>query len=220
MLFQTAIIGDVSWFLVALILCYIVTRLIGKYNLYKILPIFSVISLILNLLIGELVPFFDIEVKWYWTSNFWLMGFPFFSIGLYLKWIKENKYNTLLKFNMKFLTFIFFLGSISIILERIFTSASQLFFGNILMVMAIFLFCLINPVFGNKVKVLCILGGSYSFGVYILHPIVRDLYDMVFISYFVTDWLKPIVVFMVSIFIYANFLSFKKLVYSRIKTVV
>lgn len=84
--FQKTIIGDVSWFLVALIYCYIITYFIaGKNNWYRSVAI-APILLGLNIFIGELCPFFlDYAIPWYWCSNFTLLGLPCFILGGYIR---------------------------------------------------------------------------------------------------------------------------------------
>ncbi|MDO4293849.1 MAG: acyltransferase family protein [Eubacteriales bacterium] len=72
--FQKTFVGDVSWFLVALLLCYCCTYLINACHLWKMTFFVAPVLLFLNLLIGELNVLGCEKVPWFWCSNFWLLG--------------------------------------------------------------------------------------------------------------------------------------------------
>lgn len=200
--FQTTLVGDVSWFLVALLICYAVTYLIAKNNLWKLTAKFIPILLIVNITVGEFLPFFGVTVQWYWCSNFWVLGFPFYAMGY---WIRINEQKLVEKVTVKSTCLLCGLSFLVVLIERIFTTASQLFMGNILVAVALFLFCIKYPDILKKNRFIENIGEKYSFLVYILHPIIRDVYRMIFEflglnNNLVVLWIRPIVVFSISIF--------------------
>lgn len=195
-LFQTTPIGDVSWFMVALILCYVFTFEIARYNLWTVTTYLIPVLLTVNIIIGEILPFAGVSVQWYWCSNLWVLGFPFYAMGY---WIKMNRERITDKATNSTLIILAIVSLIAVTGERLFTAASQLFVGNILCAFTLFCFCIKNPDRFKKTSFVEWLGDS-AFYVYILHPIVRDVYDMsivVLIKTPVIMWVRPLVVFAV-----------------------
>lgn len=202
--FQRTVIGDVSWFLVALIWCYVVTFAIAKKNIWtKTFPLIPIL-LLLNVFLGEVAPFMGIKTEWYWCSNFWLMGFPCYALGYY---IRINEHRLVRGLKDKKILMILFSSILLNLIERVLTEASQFFISNILFMFACFIYSIKNPTnFQNKklAQVLSIIGEKYAFGVYILHPIVRDIFWMI-AEYLgvavqpIWNWILPILVFGMSI---------------------
>lgn len=199
--FQTTPVGDVSWFLVALLICYVVTYLIAKKDLWEITTKFIPVLLTINVVVGEILPFAGISVQWYWNSNFWILGFPFYAMGY---WIRINERHLCEKVTGKSTCVVVAVSLIVILVERIMTSASQLFIGNIFCVLALFLFCLKYPrIFGAN-SIIETVGEKYSFYVYILHAIIRDIFGVIFGMVGLGNntmvlWIRPVVVFAVCI---------------------
>lgn len=202
LLFQTTPIGDVSWFLVALLLCYIAIWFVAKQNLWKSISIFIPVLLLTNIIVGELIPFLKIDTQWYWCSNFLVLGFPFFCLG---SLIKKNQHGFCEKYTTQKLVLIISLSVVCITIERVLTDASQLFIGNIFLTLALFLLCIKCPNLFKKRNFGEEVGKKHAFYVYIFHPIVRDiLYGFLFENwgwntYAIIAWMKPIVVFIVCV---------------------
>lgn len=202
--FQRTVIGDVSWFLVALIWCYIVTFAIAKKDIWTKTFLLIPILLLLNVFLGEVAPFMGIKTEWYWCSNFWLLGFPCYALGYYIK-INEEKMTRILT-ESTIITIIIMSVLLNLI-ERVLTNASQLFVSNIPFMIVCFVYCIKFPIIfqNNKlVKAISIIGEKCSFGVYILHPIIRDIFRML-AKYFgiasqpIWNWILPILVFASSV---------------------
>ena len=202
LLFQTTSIGDVSWFLVALLLCYMAIWFVAKKNLWTMINILTPILLLVNIVVGEWIPFLGIDIQWYWCSNFGVLGFPFFCLG---NLIRKNQDDFCAKYSTKKLIFIIGLSVICITVERVLTDASQLYIGNIFLASALFLICIKCSNLFQKRNFGEEIGEKYAFYVYIFHPIVRDiLYGFLFVnwgwdSYAIIVWMKPIVVFVVCV---------------------
>lgn len=197
--FQTTPIGDVSWFMVALLLCYVFTFPIAHYNLWKMTTNLIPILLAINIIVGEILPFAGVNVQWYWCSNLWVLGFPFYAMGY---WIKVNQ-KQIDKVTNRTLVLLILISLFIITGERLLTDASQLFIGNILLAIALFVLCIRNPVNLKKYTFVDWIGDK-AFYVYIFHPIARDIYDMIIGVYKnipIIMWIRPFVVFVVCILI-------------------
>lgn len=200
--FQTTPIGDVSWFLVALLLCYFATYFIAKYQLWKLFSGMVPVLLLINIFVGEILPFFGVNSQWYWCSNFWVLGLPFYSMGF---WIKRNQKFLCEKCSVKNTVVVVVISLMLITIERIITNASQLFVGNIFIAITLFLFSVKYPSFFKKRSFIETIGEKYAFFVYVLHPIVRDvLYKTVLESvglstHVIITWTRPVVVFVICV---------------------
>lgn len=207
LILQTTYIGDVSWFLVALCLCYISYYIIIKKNFWNKVVYLIPILLLINICFGEVLPKVGIQLPWNACSNFWLLGFPFFMLG---NWVHCNQDEILKRVTNKHLVLVV-IGSIFLnLLERIFTDASQLFISNISMATSLFILAIKVPrpkwAENSILKHLAVIGDKYAVFVYILHPIIRDI-----IRYIVTTleietnllylWIRPVCVFGISLYL-------------------
>ena len=206
-IFQKTLIGDVSWFLVALLMCYLVTFPIAKYNIWNTCTLLIIHLLCINILLGEFGTFAGIKIQWYWSSTFWLLGFPCYALGFWMR-IREEKIRKLLTPG-RTLAIILATGALSVI-ERAVTGENQLYFSNIPFMTAGFIFCLNYPELPAKSYILRSfgrMGEKYSFGIYILHPIVRDVLKIIadktgFSDQSVWGWCLPIMVVMFSLMLW------------------
>lgn len=216
LIFQSTMIGDVSWFLIALLLCYIVTFIIAKNDLWNISAKLSTILLVVNVILGEITPFYGVSVQWYWCSNFWLLGFPFYSFGY---WISIHKHTLCKKFSNIDLCKILLISMVVNILERIMTDGSQFFLSNAFIAFSIFMICIKNPIISktNIFKYIENIGEKYAVYVYIFHPIIRDILTIIteifnFSNTIMYQWIQPVLVFWCCIIIGSSFEVIKKLI--------
>lgn len=169
-----------TWYLFGMVLCYLVTYLIAKFDLWKITAPIAVILLIVNLFIGEALPFIrGVESDWNWCSNFYLMAFPFYALGIYVR-MNEDKLVLLVDDKRVVITLVvgFFLN----MMERALTHANQLFLSNIIMTFVLFVFAIKNPHkfdnisggLGTTIKYLMYMGG-YSMFIYLIHPAFKEI---------------------------------------------
>lgn len=213
--FQTTFIASAAWFLVALILCYAITYPIAKYGIWEKTFVFIPILLCINLFLGEVAPFLGIESQWYWCSNFWFLGFPFYALGYFTR-CHENEIERVL--SLRKLLFMMILSILLNLIERIGTHASQLFASNVIFAFCAFVFCLKRPEYFKEnciVRITSNIGAYYSLGVYVLHPLIRDIYrmyaDRIGIATSVAWlWILPILTFSTSVIIYKVFLGGKE----------
>lgn len=200
-IFQKTIIGDISWFLVALIMCYLVTYIVSEFSLWKKTCYLIPVLLIINVCLGEISPLiWHNNVNWYWISNFWLLGFPCYALGYFIR-IYKNKFIEI-STNRVILMMI---GSILLnLLERIGTKGSQFFISNIPFMVGGLILCLKYPIPTRRFSILRFIGKELSFGVYIVHPIIRDIYKLIFkrigiIEMPLISWLVPMLTIVTSI---------------------
>lgn len=214
-IFQKTFFASTAWFLISLILCYIVTYPIAKYKIWEKTFILIPILLFINIFLGEITPFMKIEGEWYWCSNFWFLGFPFYALGYF---IHHNEKELKEKLSDKKVLCFIVLSILLNLIERIVTHASQLFISNIIFAFFAFVFCLKYPEYfkQNKLNQMAsTIGARYSLGVYFLHPFIRDIYrifaeKMDISSYKIWMWILPILTFSTSVVLYKIFLSIKE----------
>lgn len=197
-----------AWYLLAQILCYLVTFLIAKYNFWNKTFILIPILLFINIGMGEGLPFILGEAcPWYWCSNFWLMGFPCYAFGYYIR-INENRLiGSVTKKRVLIAIIVSFFINMA---ERALTHADQLFFSNIIMAYAIFMFCLKYPDFFNiedgikgKFCKVAIFYGNNCLFLYLIHPAIAQIAGGLKGTEFVMEngwmlWVLPIVVVVVT----------------------
>ena len=152
--FQKTIVGDVSWFLVALLLCYVATiyinKVIGWGKSFYLIPIL----LMINIFIGEISPFiWRRSILWYWISNFWLLGFPCYVLGY---WIRINEAR-LKKIKDRTLIYIILCSAFFNVLEIAITDANQFFIASIPLMVCCMILCIKHTT--KRIFV----GGDYGF---------------------------------------------------------
>ena len=181
--FQTPFIGDVSWYLVVLLLCYLVARVLYKYKFWNRVYWMIPILLICNILIGEIVPTIQrTKTSWWYCSNFWLIGFPIFTAGHWLH--KQEK--ILEKYINDKMLFTLIIISIGLsVMEVVIAGGRPYYLGNFITVPCLMLFAIRYSDFQREKKwarLLEEIGKKYSLYVYLLHPIIRDILNMVAVA--------------------------------------
>ena len=169
-----------TWYLFALILCYVVTYLIARFNLWKFCIPLSIALLSINLYIGEILPFVrGEESPWNWCSNFALMAFPFYCLGFFTR-MHEESFKQFIS-DRKMLI-ILALGFVLNMVERILTHASQLFLSNILISFFLLVYCIafgdrFNKQEGKAGKIIDLVAylGKYSMYIYLIHPAIKEI---------------------------------------------
>lgn len=178
LVFQSTWLGF-TWYLFALLLCYIVTFLIAKLNMWKYCIPLSLVLLAINLYVGEILPFITgQESIWNWCSNFWVLAFPFYSLGFCVKIYEDTLLSII---NDKLMIIILVAGFMLNMVERALTHANQLFLSNIIMTFALFVYSVAYPnrfdesgKFGKIIRPMIYLGG-YSMYIYLMHPAFKEL---------------------------------------------
>lgn len=179
LVFQNTWLGF-TWFLFGMIICYLLTFIIARMKLWKATWLLTAPLLLVNLYIGEILPFYRGEESiWFWCSNAWLLAFPFFSLGYFVR-INEKK---LLELITGKRTVVLLIVSFCInMVERALTHANQLFFSNICICLVLFLYCLKYPHeydcrdgWSGKICRWLIFMGNMSMYIYLIHPAIKEM---------------------------------------------
>lgn len=176
--FQRTFIGDVSWFLAALFLCYCATWLIARCNLWRMSCWLIPVLFAINVLIADIVPvYIGVDIEWYWISNFLLLGWPSFAMGYWICLERER----LIAISGRIWGMIL-IGSFALnVVETLFTKGEEFYVSSALTAMAAIVLCLQYPVVAEtgRNELLRHIGKYLSFSVYIFHPIIRDIFQMI-----------------------------------------
>ena len=127
------------WFLLALIYVYIVQIIMIRIKAgYRAILTCSIICLVINLLLGEVFQLFNITIPAHYIRNFFLTGYPFFGIGLYIK----HKEQLFLRLGSKQLVGLMTAGVILTFVSVLLSVDATLYFGSILITLPIFILAL------------------------------------------------------------------------------
>lgn len=157
------------WFLLALIYVYAIQYLSVRLNADdRVISVFSVILLILNLILGEGAHFLGAEVPEHYVRNFLLTGYPFFGFGLFYK--KHNK--RISEINPAVLWSVFFAGIVFTLLSPAAMDGVALHCGAVLMTFSLFALAISKADAEYPVWLVKLTG--CSLGIYIFHRPVAD----------------------------------------------
>ena len=195
LLTQTLVSG-VAWFLLSLLVCYIL-----KYFLGKNLRYLGYLGIIVGV-IGVLPPasvYFGLPI-----NNPWINGIPFFIIGELLR-----EYNDVINQKISSIALVLaaIIGFILIILACYY-GKQWWHIGTLLLSPSLFvLFSRMDMRFNR----FCLLGSTYAFFIYIVHPLVLHAYDAVRMNISVTEsWLRPLIILGITISLAVAYYTLKR----------
>ena len=193
------------WFLPALIYCYLLALLIEKWRMRKAAYCMAPVLLAILLWRAEFCVFFD---RFYHTMeyrNFLFTGMSFFLTGQMIheyqdkivckrleQWMQWG-----LKAGMSF-------GVALSMMEYTFRGAGEIYTGNCVAVICLFLWLILYGREINFPSVLVETGRKYAFLIYLLHPAVSDLLKKCSEGLGVSNcqiyfWLRPVLVYMLTV---------------------
>lgn len=155
------------WFLLALAYVYVLHIFATKLKVSnKVLTAYALTALLLHLILGNCLVFFDITVPHIYLRNFALMGYPFFIVGLI---IKEHEHKIVGIKNSVLLT-LFCVGAIETLVIRYLTDFKEMFLGTIIMVFVLFAVAIKYPnvKLNSFVQTLC----ECNLYIYLYHKLV------------------------------------------------
>ena len=161
-----------AWFLVQLIIVYAVFALITKFKLYNAAKVIIPTCFIFGFFLIRICYFSNISLPPYLDYFIMFMGVPFFSFGYYLK-----EHSFMPKINTLFLILLIILGAALSVLESVFISTANLFFGSLVIDFVLTALFIKNADASMKTpigKLLSFCGNKISLYVYILHPFVGN----------------------------------------------
>ena len=193
------------WFLPALIYCYLLALLIEKWRMRKAAYCMAPVLLAILLWRAEFCVFFD---RFYHTMeyrNFLFTGMSFFLTGQMIheyqdkivckrleQWMQWG-----LKAGMSF-------GVALSMMEYAFRGVGEIYTGNCVAVICLFLWLILYGREINFPSVLVEIGRKYAFLIYLLHPAVSDLLKKCSEGLGVSNcqiyfWLRPVLVYMLTV---------------------
>ncbi|MDE6844907.1 MAG: acyltransferase family protein [Lachnospiraceae bacterium] len=142
--FQKTIIIDVAWFLLALLLAYMLTLGVNKYacwkSMFRIIPIL----LFLNEIIARTAPSICPDgMRWYWNANLWLLGWPCYVIGYWIRINQRKLLNIATEKWLMLITVSFLLNLVEVFMP----GTSWFYISNIPFMIGSMVLCLKHPVF-------------------------------------------------------------------------
>lgn len=201
LIFNSDYVAGPFWFLYALLYCYLFMYLIERFNLYKVAAVFIPITLCVNLVLGEFLKIWDINIGLGYYRNYWLCGFPFFMIGYFLH---KNIHLFLNKVAKLLSCALFVLGIVLSLVEAFFIGECELYVGSVCAVCGIFILALNFP--NVKLGGCAEMGKKLSLYMYCIHWFLCDF------AYIIAKWIGvsgqmwwgyvcPIVIVIVSIIV-------------------
>lgn len=211
------IVGQL-WFLFALLYDYVLFDLIERRWPIEKYYISIPILLTLLILLAQGMHIAGVAIPNYLYRNFLIEGFAFFLLAYYLHSV-ENKIHV----SDFLLIIVFLLSTIGCVFERILLGRA---FGvnicTIPQLLSIFLFSIKHSGFGWKTRfgrTLCSLGEKISLHIYIIHPFVwrfiNWIYKFKIGSWQYMNWLKPILVLVLTVLISILFYQVKTIIHER-----
>ena len=162
-----------TWFLFALLYVYLLYMLVEKFSLYKMAYVLIPILFLVYVFLAQGLHLLGINVPNYYYKNFLIEGFPFFMLGHYFHYKKEQ-----INVKNSVLFGVFICTTILCIVERNLCGRD---FGvnicSIPQVAALFLIGIKNPKWGEGI--VQIIGKKYSMFVYVLHPVIWGGMDII-----------------------------------------
>ena len=162
------------WFLFALIYVYILQLLFNKLKFsYKLIFIISICGLVIHFLLGDVLVSLGINVPDYLGRNFLFFGYPFFGLGLIFRKEQEK----IEQANDKTLIICAVLGVLLSLAPLLYNTVSQISFGTLLLIFAVFAFSLkkCDTTYPDWILTLC----KCSLGIYIFHKPVTTILNSI-----------------------------------------
>lgn len=162
-------ITGMGWFVYSLMMCYVTLYFLKSSNqvvFYKLAFVLMIIHVFLNNTIMR-----EIESAIY-VSNTWLMGIPFFYLGM---WMRENeKHLKMIKLNI--LLFIIFLGMVESVIVGMNLELRDMYVGSIFISASLIIIAHKYDNFNRRgvFTFLAMLGKHLTTYIYLIHLIVRD----------------------------------------------
>ena len=221
LLFNHTCVSDFLWFLPALIYVYAVFFIFEKKGITKKMYFLVPLLFIAGVLLRELPEFIDempsLFSNAYLCRNWLFVGLPFFMTGHY---IRNNEEQLTTKFSDISLILIMLISTAEAVVADMLHVQKALYIGTFFAVTALFIFALKKE---GKVKAdkLAFLGAEYSLYVYILHIMVKNVFEKLFsMNIFASVGevmlpVMPVVVFAVTLVVSAVYIYFKLIIKSR-----
>ena len=194
-------LSGVAWFLLALLICYVL-----KYYLGVKLRYLAYLGLMVRVLGAIQFPFLGLTIP---VNTPWVTGIPFFVIG---ELIHENEEYLNNRLSSGVCALIGLIGLL-ILVVPIFHGSLWWFIGTLLLSPSLFVLFSRMDIKFNR---FCLLGSTYAFFIYIVHPLVMHSYDAVRMDISgVESWLRPLIILTITVLLAVGYYSLKRKVAKR-----
>lgn len=175
LIFNNTSVSEFLWFLPALIYTYVVFFLFEKKGitkkLYFLIPLLFLSGVALREITEVASGLPAIMQKSYVYRNFLFTGLPFFMLGHF---IKANEEKLKEKLSLPVLLFMMIAGNAESIAVDMLHLQKSIYVGTFVSVFALFVFA-IKYENKNNFRRISYAGAQYSFYVYVIHVMVRDV---------------------------------------------
>lgn len=187
----------VAWFLITLVVCYVLRLMLGRW-----LWLLGAVGLVAGIVVvlppvGNLMDFP--------ISNPWLWGIPFFVMGEAVHQYEDRLRQVL---HRPQLVVLCVLGLTISILSRYY-GTQWWHIANMMLAPALFL---LFGGSGMKYRRFCLMGSTYAFFIYIVHPLVMFSYNALRPDRGLAEsWLRPFIVLAITVLLAAVFYRLKSM---------
>ncbi len=179
LVFNNTSVSEFLWFMPALIYTYIVFFVFEKTGItkkiYFLIPVLFLSGVVLREAAEFLPGFPEYLTNSFICRNFLFVGIPFFMLGHY---IRANEEKVKEKFSLPLLIFLMIIGTAEAIYADVFRFQKSLYIGTFVAVFALFVFA-IKYENNIKCKPVSDAGAKYSFYVYVIHIMLRNVFSSV-----------------------------------------
>ena len=192
------------WYLNALIYVLVIMKFINKYNKYNVLNKIIPLLLLVDLILGKYsMLLLNKEIPHILVRNFLFVGLPYFGLGNYINMIYNNNCEKYSKPNIQILGISIFI--ITTIIERFILinlrcNATRDHYISTTF-LSIFMFIYFWGYKNNKsiFSSIAKIGREYSTNLYIFHPIIICLLNIIFEAQIIYNYISPILVFIATL---------------------
>lgn len=193
----------IAWFLISLIICYVLKLVLGKH-----LRLLGYLGLVVGVIVC--LPPVDNHMD-FPISNPWMWGVPFFVMG---ELVHEHEEKLRLVLKLRYLVALCLVGVTISILSRYYGTQGW-HIGNMFIAPSLFMLFSWS---GMKYNRFCLLGGTYAFFIYIVHPLVSTCYHALRVDPGVVElWLRPLIVLGATVLLAMAYYWVKSLIVARAK---
>ncbi len=190
-----------AWFLAELIVVYAIFALITKFSLLRVAKYVAIVSYVLGFLALRICYLADISLFPFFDYVVLFMGFPFFSLGYYLK---ESNFVPKKMKNPYLCGGLLILGAVMSCIEKPMFPVATVYLGSLLIIFVLFsIFVNYGDDFKEtKIsKLLSYMGNKLGLYIYILHPflggLIERIVDVITKEAWI-DYLTPVFICIVS----------------------
>ncbi len=230
-LFNEPISGFHLWYLFAILYCLAIIYILNKIihnRIEQLLIIFTPVLLLISLIFGKYsLAFLGVDIPIICVRNFAFDAIPFFSIGFIIrKWnIVDRTRDCKIRYMLIVAILFAVLNCLENYLLRLYNvnATRESYISTIFLAISVFII-FTNNYWNGKFKLFYIIGKEYTLYIYIIHIIILDcIWNLIKYmpgqTYSITQYLIPIIVFVLSIIVSIIIKKIKYIISNMIKEI-